>query len=139
LACCSLRVAKKLPAANVLLLKQLLSLLWHSGHNAATSTMSCTNLAICVGPNLLSPPNEDLLPLEAMLEVTDKVRCLAQPAAALPAHHSLAAQRCLRASSLKQMLVGWLCGRAAPRPQPSAQKQGSGQGKAAGSVFWQQG
>ena len=89
---CSLRVAEKLPAANLLLLKRLLSLLQHIGHNTATSRMSCNNLAICVGPNLLSPPNEDLLPLEALLEVTEKVRCLDGPAAAFPAHQSLAAQ-----------------------------------------------
>ena len=104
---CSLRVAEKLPAANLLLLKRLLSLLQHIGHNAATSRMSCNNLAICVGPNLLSPPNEDLLPLEALLEVTEKVRCLDGPAAAFPAHQSLAAQRSLDASGLEQMLVGW--------------------------------
>ena len=96
-----------MPAANLLLLKRLLSLLQHIGHNTATSRMSCNNLAICVGPNLLSPPNEDLLPLEALLEVTEKVRCLDGPAAAFPARQSLAAQRSLDASGLEQMLVGW--------------------------------
>ncbi|XP_055674957.1 T-cell activation Rho GTPase-activating protein-like, partial [Falco peregrinus] len=45
-------VADKLPAANLLLLKRLMALLQHIGHNAATSRMSCSNLAICVGPNL---------------------------------------------------------------------------------------
>ncbi|KAM6190237.1 T-cell activation Rho GTPase-activating protein-like [Sarcoramphus papa] len=40
--------------------------------------MSCSNLAICVGPNLLSAGNEDLLSLEAMLEVTEKVKALVQ-------------------------------------------------------------
>ncbi|XP_074878236.1 T-cell activation Rho GTPase-activating protein-like [Buteo buteo] len=71
-------VAKKLPAANLLLLKRLLSLLQHIGHSAATSRMSCSNLAICLGPNLLSPPDEDLLPLQAMLEVTEKVNTLVE-------------------------------------------------------------
>ncbi|CAN0318252.1 unnamed protein product [Bubo scandiacus] len=66
-------VAEKLPAANLLLLKRLLSLLQHIGHHAATSRMGCSNLAVCVGPNLLSPAHADLLPLEAMLEVTHKV------------------------------------------------------------------
>ena len=75
----SLRVVNKLPVANLLLLKQLMALLQHIGHNAATSRMSCSNLAICVGPNLLSPPNEDLLPLQAMLAVTEKVRPTQQP------------------------------------------------------------
>ncbi|XP_072705538.1 uncharacterized protein [Ciconia boyciana] len=69
-------VAEKLPAANLLLLKRLLSLLQHIGRNAATSRMTPSNLAICVGPNLLSPANEDLLPLEAMLEVAEKVKVL---------------------------------------------------------------
>ncbi|XP_029891509.1 T-cell activation Rho GTPase-activating protein-like [Aquila chrysaetos chrysaetos] len=69
-------VAEKLPAANLLLLKRLLSLLQHIGHNAATSRMTASSLAICLGPNLLSPPDEDLLPLEAMLEVTEKVNRL---------------------------------------------------------------
>ena len=74
-------MAEKLPAANLLLLKHLLRLLQHIGHNAATSRMSCSNLAICIGPNLLSPPKEDLLPLEALLEVTEKVRCIEEAAA----------------------------------------------------------
>ncbi|XP_010119098.1 PREDICTED: T-cell activation Rho GTPase-activating protein-like, partial [Chlamydotis macqueenii] len=65
-------VGKKLPAANVLLLERLLSLLQHIGHNAASSKMSCSNLAVCIGPNLLSPGNEDLLPLETLLQVTEK-------------------------------------------------------------------
>ncbi|XP_074669060.1 T-cell activation Rho GTPase-activating protein-like, partial [Strix aluco] len=65
-------VAEKLPAANLLLLKRLLSLLQHISHHAATSRMGCSNLAVCVGPNLLSPAHADLLPLEAMLEVTHK-------------------------------------------------------------------
>ncbi|XP_069657414.1 T-cell activation Rho GTPase-activating protein-like [Haliaeetus albicilla] len=69
-------VAEKLPAANLLLLKQLLALLQDIGHNASTSRMTTSNLAICLGPNLLSPPNEDLLPLEAMLAVTEKVNVL---------------------------------------------------------------
>ncbi|XP_056217888.1 T-cell activation Rho GTPase-activating protein-like [Falco biarmicus] len=71
-------VADKLPVANLLLLKRLMALLQHIGHNAATSRMSCSNLAICVGPNLLSPPNEDLLPLQAMLAVTEKVNVLVE-------------------------------------------------------------
>ncbi|XP_064915337.1 T-cell activation Rho GTPase-activating protein-like [Columba livia] len=71
-------VAKKLPAANLLLLKELMSLLQHIGHNADTSRMTFNNLAICVGPNLLSPPKEELLPLDALLEVTQKVNVLVE-------------------------------------------------------------
>ncbi|XP_069658422.1 T-cell activation Rho GTPase-activating protein-like [Haliaeetus albicilla] len=40
--------------------------------------MTASNLAICLGPNLLSPPHEDLLPLEAMLAVTEKVNVLVE-------------------------------------------------------------
>lgn len=40
--------------------------------------MSYSNLAICLGPNLLSPANKDLLPLEAMLEGTEKAHCIEQ-------------------------------------------------------------
>ncbi|XP_064915615.1 T-cell activation Rho GTPase-activating protein-like [Columba livia] len=133
-------VAKKLPAANLLLLKELLSLLQHIGHNAATSRMTFNNLAICVGPNLLSPPKEELLPLDALLQVTQKVCCLEQPAAAFPAHQSSAARSSLDAfSSLEPVLVGGLPGRAAPQPQPPAQRRGSGAGKAAWCLFRQLG
>ena len=134
---CCLRVAEKLPAANLLLLKRLLRLLQHIGHNAATSRMSCSNLAICIGPNLLSPPEEDLLPLEALLEVTEKVRCIEEAAAALPAPGSLAAQSSLAASCLEQMVVGWLPARTAPQPEPAAQRQGLGVGAAAWCVVRQ--
>ncbi|XP_074885502.1 uncharacterized protein LOC142031755 [Buteo buteo] len=72
------RVAEKLPGANLLLLKRLLALLQHIGHNASSSRMTASNLAICLGPNLLSPPHEDLLPLEAMLAVTEKVNVLVE-------------------------------------------------------------
>ncbi|KAM6360809.1 rho GTPase-activating protein 19-like [Pluvialis apricaria] len=71
-------VAEKLPAANVLLLRRVLSLLQHIGHNASTSRMSASNLAICVGPNLLSPANENTLTLEAMVQVTEKVNVLVE-------------------------------------------------------------
>ncbi|XP_054676797.1 T-cell activation Rho GTPase-activating protein-like, partial [Grus americana] len=71
-------VAEKLPAANVLLLKRLLSLLRRIARSAGTSRMSSSNLAICMGPSLLSPPHEDLLPLEAMLEATEKVKVLVE-------------------------------------------------------------
>lgn len=107
-------MAEKLPAANLLLLQRLLSLLQHIGHNTSASRMTSSNLAICVGPNLLSPANEDLLPLEAMLEVTEKVRCMDQPPAAFPAHQSLAVRRSLAASSLEQLLVGWAAGKSSP-------------------------
>ncbi|XP_069633956.1 T-cell activation Rho GTPase-activating protein-like, partial [Haliaeetus albicilla] len=45
-------VAEKLPGANLLLLKRLLALLQHIGHNVSSSRMTASNLAICLGPNL---------------------------------------------------------------------------------------
>ncbi|CAM9905646.1 unnamed protein product, partial [Bubo scandiacus] len=71
-------VAEELPAAHLLLLQRLISLLQNIGHHVPTSRMTSSNLAICLGPNLLGPPNEDLLPLEAMLEVTEKVKLLVE-------------------------------------------------------------
>ena len=122
-----------MPAANLLLLQRLLSLLQRIGHNASTSRMTSSNLAVCLGPNLLSPPNEDQLPLQAMLEVTAKVRCREQPPAAFPHHQSLAVQRSLPACLLSgaNAQLGGLPGRAAPHPQPSAQRPGAAVRKAA--------
>ncbi|XP_072712151.1 T-cell activation Rho GTPase-activating protein-like, partial [Ciconia boyciana] len=71
-------VASKLPKANLLLLKQLLTLLHNISRNAATSRMTAGNLAICVGPNLLSPAEEHTLPLDVLLQVTAKVTRLVE-------------------------------------------------------------
>ncbi|CAM9627674.1 unnamed protein product [Bubo scandiacus] len=66
-------VASKLPEANLILLKHLLSLLQTISRNAATSRMTAGNLAICVGPNLLSPAEEHTLPLDVLVQATGKV------------------------------------------------------------------
>nr|XP_021142008.1 T-cell activation Rho GTPase-activating protein-like [Columba livia] len=71
-------VASKLPTANLLLLKRLLTLLRTISSNTCTSRMTAANLAICVGPNLLSPPEEDSLPLDVLVQVTGKVTQLVQ-------------------------------------------------------------
>ncbi|KAM9652884.1 uncharacterized protein ACIBXB_010089 isoform 2-T3 [Morphnus guianensis] len=71
-------VAGKLPEANLLLLKRLLALLQNISRNVATSRMTAGNLAICVGPNLLSPPEEHTLPLDALVQVTGKVTRLVE-------------------------------------------------------------
>ncbi|GAB0207067.1 T-cell activation Rho GTPase-activating protein-like [Grus japonensis] len=71
-------VAGKLPQANLLLLKSLLSLLQRISRNAASSRMTAGNLAICVGPNLLSPPEEQTLPLDALVQVTGQVTGLVE-------------------------------------------------------------
>ncbi|XP_061301205.1 T-cell activation Rho GTPase-activating protein-like isoform X2 [Pezoporus flaviventris] len=64
-------VASKLPDANLLLLWHLLSLLISISKNVATTKMTAGNLAICLAPNLLSPPQE--LPLDVLALETGKV------------------------------------------------------------------
>ncbi|XP_009880650.1 PREDICTED: uncharacterized protein LOC104284066 [Charadrius vociferus] len=65
-------VADKLPRPNLILLKHLLSLLHHISQNAETNRMDSGNLAICVGPNMLSPETDNTLPLEVQKEMNDK-------------------------------------------------------------------
>ncbi|NWH59789.1 TAGAP protein, partial [Geococcyx californianus] len=71
-------VADKLPRPNLVLLKNLLSLLHHISQNAKTNRMDSSNLAICVGPNMLSPEMDNMLPLELQKEKNDKVTRLVE-------------------------------------------------------------
>ncbi|XP_014795028.1 PREDICTED: T-cell activation Rho GTPase-activating protein isoform X4 [Calidris pugnax] len=71
-------VADKLPRPNLVLLKHLLSLLHHISQNAETTRMDSSNLAICVGPNMLSPETDNTLPLEVQKEMNDKVTVLVE-------------------------------------------------------------
>ncbi|KAM9655968.1 T-cell activation Rho GTPase-activating protein isoform 3-T3 [Morphnus guianensis] len=71
-------VADKLPRPNLVLLKHLLSLLHHISQNAETNRMDSSNLAICVGPNMLSPETDNMLPLEVQKEMNDKVTVLVE-------------------------------------------------------------
>ncbi|NWX46271.1 TAGAP protein, partial [Steatornis caripensis] len=71
-------VADKLPRPNLVLLKHLLSLLHHISQSAETSRMDSSNLAICVGPNMLSPEMDNTLPLEVQKEMNDKVTVLVE-------------------------------------------------------------
>ncbi|XP_054050898.1 T-cell activation Rho GTPase-activating protein-like [Rissa tridactyla] len=71
-------VADKLPRPNLVLLKHLLSLLHHISQNAETNRMDSSNLAICVGPNMLSPETDNTLPLEVQKEMNDKVTVLVE-------------------------------------------------------------
>ncbi|NXJ67137.1 TAGAP protein, partial [Rostratula benghalensis] len=71
-------VADKLPRPNLLLLRHLLSLLHHISQNAETNRMDSSNLAICVGPNMLSPETDTTLPLEVQKEMNDKVTVLVE-------------------------------------------------------------
>ncbi|NWT66205.1 TAGAP protein, partial [Prunella himalayana] len=71
-------VADKLPRPNLVLLKLLLSLLHHISQNAETNRMDSSNLAICIGPNMLSPGTDSALPLEVQKEMNDKVTVLVE-------------------------------------------------------------
>ncbi|XP_071290608.1 T-cell activation Rho GTPase-activating protein-like [Agelaius tricolor] len=73
-----MRVADKLPRPNLVLLKLLLSLLHHISQNAETNRMDSSNLAICIGPNMLSPGTDSTLPLEVQKEMNDKVTVLVE-------------------------------------------------------------
>lgn len=138
LCSCSRRVAGKLPRPNLLLLKSLLALLAKISQNEATSRMSLKNLAICVGPNLLSPPEEQSLPPQMLLEVTGKVSSALRPLPASWAHLSCAVGRHPAASCPQQTLVWELLGGASPRPQLSGLRPGSVGGKTPGALLSQQ-
>lgn len=71
-------VADKLPRPNLVLLKHLLSVLHRISQNAETSRMDANNLAICIGPNMLSPGTGSMLPLEVQKEMNDKVTVLVE-------------------------------------------------------------
>ncbi|XP_072188269.1 T-cell activation Rho GTPase-activating protein isoform X1 [Excalfactoria chinensis] len=71
-------VADKLPRPNLVLLKHLLSVLHRISQNADTSRMDANNLAICIGPNMLSPGTGSMLPLEVQKEMNDKVTVLVE-------------------------------------------------------------
>ncbi|NXK57445.1 TAGAP protein, partial [Sylvietta virens] len=71
-------VADKLPRPNLVLLKLLLSLLHHISQKAETNRMDSSNLAICIGPNMLSPGTESALPLGVQKEMNDKVTVLVE-------------------------------------------------------------
>ncbi|NXH16471.1 TAGAP protein, partial [Bucco capensis] len=71
-------VADQLPRPNLVLLRHLLSLLHHISQNAETSRMDSSNLAICIGPNMLSPETDNMLPLEVQKEMNDKVTVLVE-------------------------------------------------------------
>uniref|UniRef100_A0A8D0G6T1 T-cell activation Rho GTPase-activating protein n=1 Tax=Sphenodon punctatus TaxID=8508 RepID=A0A8D0G6T1_SPHPU len=66
-------VAEKLPRPNLLLLKHLLQVLYHISQNSGVNRMDSSNLAICMGPNMLSPEHDKSLPLEAQKQLNGKV------------------------------------------------------------------
>ncbi|KAK1337895.1 LOW QUALITY PROTEIN: hypothetical protein QTO34_000996 [Cnephaeus nilssonii] len=72
------QVAEKLPRPNLLLLKHLLSVLYLVSKNAEVSKMDASNLAICVGPNMLTRENDQILSLEAQKDLNNQVKTLVE-------------------------------------------------------------
>ncbi|KAH0622419.1 hypothetical protein JD844_024716 [Phrynosoma platyrhinos] len=71
-------VAGKLPRPNLLLLKHLLCVLHHISKSSEVNKMDSSNLAICFGPTMLTPDDDQGLPLEVQKELTDKVKTLVE-------------------------------------------------------------
>nr|XP_025967067.1 T-cell activation Rho GTPase-activating protein-like [Dromaius novaehollandiae] len=71
-------VVGQLPRLNLILLKPLLAVLHRISQSAETSRMNSRNLAICIGPNLLSPGMDCALPLQVQKEMKDKVTVLVE-------------------------------------------------------------
>uniref|UniRef100_A0A8C8VMY7 T-cell activation Rho GTPase-activating protein n=1 Tax=Pelusios castaneus TaxID=367368 RepID=A0A8C8VMY7_9SAUR len=71
-------VAEKLPRPNLLLLKHLVFVLHHLSKTCHINRMDSSNLAICIGPNLLTPKHDETLPLEVQKQLNDKVNTLVE-------------------------------------------------------------
>ncbi|XP_075409987.1 T-cell activation Rho GTPase-activating protein isoform X2 [Tenrec ecaudatus] len=72
------QVADQLPRANLALLKQLVYVLFLISKNAGTNKMDSSNLAICIGPNVLAPDSGQSLSLEAQRDLNYKVKTLVE-------------------------------------------------------------
>lgn len=72
------QVAEKLPRPNFLLLKYLLYVLRLISKNAEVNKMDSSNLAICIGPNVLAPDNDQHLSFEAQKDLNNKVKALVE-------------------------------------------------------------
>ncbi|XP_030054290.1 T-cell activation Rho GTPase-activating protein isoform X2 [Microcaecilia unicolor] len=70
------QVADKLPGPNLLLLRYLVCVLHHISKNSDVNKMDSSNLAVCIGPNLLTLDQDTSLSLEAQKELSDKVNAL---------------------------------------------------------------
>ncbi|XP_032109057.1 T-cell activation Rho GTPase-activating protein [Sapajus apella] len=71
-------VADKLPRPNLLLLKHLVYVLHLISKNSEVSRMDSSNLAICIGPNMLTLENDQSLSFEAQKDLNNKVKTLVE-------------------------------------------------------------
>ncbi|XP_045400624.1 T-cell activation Rho GTPase-activating protein isoform X2 [Lemur catta] len=72
------QVANKLPRPNLLLLKHLVYVLCLISKNAEVSKMDSSNLAICIGPNMLTLESDQNLSFEAQKDLNNKVKTLVE-------------------------------------------------------------
>uniref|UniRef100_A0A8C6Z3K9 Rho-GAP domain-containing protein n=1 Tax=Nothoprocta perdicaria TaxID=30464 RepID=A0A8C6Z3K9_NOTPE len=104
--------------ANLLLLRRLLSLLHRVSESAESNKMHARNLAICVGPSMLSCQSDSVLPLDVQQARNDKVCTLAEAVVSLVQLAELrAAQMALEQEPLMSVQTQTLCGPVAPRGQ----------------------
>ncbi|XP_003933821.1 T-cell activation Rho GTPase-activating protein [Saimiri boliviensis] len=71
-------VADKLPRPNLLLLKHLVYVLHLISKNSEVTRMDSSNLAICIGPNMLTLENDQSLSFEAQKDLNNKVKTLVE-------------------------------------------------------------
>ncbi|XP_020034900.1 T-cell activation Rho GTPase-activating protein [Castor canadensis] len=72
------QVADRLPRPNLLLLKHLLFVLHLISKNSEVNKMDSSNLAICIGPNMLTLENDQNLSFQAQKALNNKVKTLVE-------------------------------------------------------------
>nr|XP_040139442.1 T-cell activation Rho GTPase-activating protein isoform X3 [Ictidomys tridecemlineatus] len=72
------QVADQLPRPNLLLLRHLVYVLHLISKNSEVNKMDSSNLAICIGPNMLTLENDHNLSLEAQRDLNNKVKTLVE-------------------------------------------------------------
>ncbi|XP_017656413.1 T-cell activation Rho GTPase-activating protein isoform X2 [Nannospalax galili] len=72
------QVADRLPRPNLLLLRHLVYVLHLISKNAEVNKMDSSNLAICIGPNMLTLKNDQSLSFQAQKDLNNKVKTLVE-------------------------------------------------------------
>lgn len=72
------QVAERLPGPNLLLLRHLVYVLHLISKNAEVNKMDSSNLAICIGPNMLTLRNAQSLSFQAQRDLNNKVKILVE-------------------------------------------------------------
>ncbi|XP_005390569.1 PREDICTED: T-cell activation Rho GTPase-activating protein [Chinchilla lanigera] len=72
------QVVGQLPQPNLLLLKHLVPVLHLISKNSEVNKMDSSNLAICIGPNMLTLENDQNLSFEAQKDLNNKVKTLVE-------------------------------------------------------------